>query len=204
MASLRERKKAATRMAIADAASELFEAHGFAHVSVDAVAAAAGVSRQTVFNYFPTKEDLVFDRADEIRELMVGALRSRGSVSVVETMRALSHAFWTRLAALPEDRPQAGFFAIFDSTPSLQAYARELGSRVIAEMAAVLREQLGHDPDDVRPFVLAAALGAAHTSVLEQVTRRVVAGEAPRTFIPEVLAGLDRAYDLLAEGFGAT
>src|ERR1700761_1276987 len=105
MASLRERKKAATRMAIADAASQLFETHGFANVSVDAVAHAAGVSRQTVFNYFPTKEDLVFDRADEIRELMVGALRSRGPVPAVEAMRALSHAFWMRLPGPPPDPP---------------------------------------------------------------------------------------------------
>src|SRR5262249_615740 len=76
--SLRERKKAATRVAIADAAAQLFAEFGYDNVSVERVAREAGVSKQTVFNYFPSKELLVFDRADEVRTIMVAALRDRG------------------------------------------------------------------------------------------------------------------------------
>ena len=58
---LRESKKLHTRQVIADAAMQLFAQRGFDHVTVAEVAEAAAVSEKTVFNYFPTKEDLFFD-----------------------------------------------------------------------------------------------------------------------------------------------
>ena len=63
MAGLRERKKAATRLAIRDAGMRLFDERGFGGTTVDDIADAAGVSRATVFTYFPTKEEIVFGDA---------------------------------------------------------------------------------------------------------------------------------------------
>jgi AcrR family transcriptional regulator len=63
VAGLRERKKAATRALIAACAARLFAVSGFRAVSMAEVALAAEVSEQTVYNHFPTKESLVFDRA---------------------------------------------------------------------------------------------------------------------------------------------
>src|SRR5436853_609935 len=68
---LRERKKRKTRESIANAAARLFTERGFEVVTVAEVARAAEVSEQTVFNYFPTKEDLVFDRDAEVEESLV-------------------------------------------------------------------------------------------------------------------------------------
>jgi len=59
---LRERKKARTRQAIADAAARLFAQRGYEQVAVSDVAREAEVSEQTVYNYFQTKEQLVTDR----------------------------------------------------------------------------------------------------------------------------------------------
>ena len=50
---------------------------GFDHVKVSEIAAIVGVSEKTVYNYFPTKESLLFDRADETIERLAGALRER-------------------------------------------------------------------------------------------------------------------------------
>ncbi|WP_053226444.1 TetR family transcriptional regulator [Solirubrobacter soli] len=74
MTGLRERKKAATRIAIRDAGMRLFAERGFAGTTIDEIAEDAGVSRATVFAYFPTKEEIVFGDAavavDALRELL--------------------------------------------------------------------------------------------------------------------------------------
>src|SRR6185437_12660150 len=63
---LRERRKQETRQAISDIASRMFVERGFDEVTISQVADAAGVAKMTVTNYFPRKEDLVFDLAEEI------------------------------------------------------------------------------------------------------------------------------------------
>src|ERR1700712_5361728 len=71
---LRERKKRETRQHLSDIATGLFYERGFDAVSVAEVADAAGVSKMTVFNYFPRKEDLFFDRGPELAELFSEAI----------------------------------------------------------------------------------------------------------------------------------
>src|SRR3954469_18425844 len=61
-AGLRARKKARTHDVIAEVAISRFLARGFYHVSVTDIAAAAEISKPTLFRYFPTKEDLVLHR----------------------------------------------------------------------------------------------------------------------------------------------
>src|SRR3977135_3245790 len=74
---LRERKKLETRQRISDVATLMFAARGFDDVTVAEIAAAANVSKMTVFNYFPRKEDLLFDRTDEAFALLAGAIKER-------------------------------------------------------------------------------------------------------------------------------
>src|SRR5438034_10151156 len=74
---LRERKKQQTRQQIFDAASRLFEAKGFDRVSVAEIARAADVSEVTVFNYFPTKEDLFYGGMEFFEEQLLDGVRDR-------------------------------------------------------------------------------------------------------------------------------
>src|ERR671929_2130349 len=76
---LRERKKQQTRQLIADTARRLFAERGFEQVTVAEVARAADVSEQTVFNYFPTKEDLVYWRLGSFEEELLATIRERQS-----------------------------------------------------------------------------------------------------------------------------
>ena len=62
---LRQRKKRVMRQLISDTAPAMFLERGFEEVRVAEVAAACDVSEKTVYNYFPTKESLLFDQADE-------------------------------------------------------------------------------------------------------------------------------------------
>src|SRR5512133_2977663 len=73
----RERKKQQTRQLIADAARELFVERGFEEVTVAEIARAADVAETTVFNYFPTKEDLVYWRMESFEAALLGAIRDR-------------------------------------------------------------------------------------------------------------------------------
>lgn len=77
MNNLRERKKAASRQAMSDVATRLFEQRGFDHVTLSEIADAANVSIKTIFNYFGSKEDLFFDAEDQTRENLLTALRDR-------------------------------------------------------------------------------------------------------------------------------
>src|SRR5438093_13713225 len=90
---LREYKKQQTRQAIADTALRLFVEKGFDHVTVAEVAEAAGVSEKTVFNYFPTKEDLFFDRVEERQAALVAAIEDRQpGESILASLRRLQVA----------------------------------------------------------------------------------------------------------------
>ena len=72
---LRERKRRLTRQRISDVATILFGARGFDNVKVSEVADIVGVSEKTVYNYFPTKESMVLDWADEAVESMARVIR---------------------------------------------------------------------------------------------------------------------------------
>src|SRR5262249_60489320 len=74
---LRERKKQRTRALIAETARRLFVERGFEAVSVAEIAREAEVSEATVFNYFPTKEDLVYSRLEAFEEELLAAVRHR-------------------------------------------------------------------------------------------------------------------------------
>ena len=72
---LRERKKLKTREEIAAAAMRLFGERGFDAVTVAEIARAAEVSEKTVFNYFPSKEDLIVHRGQEKTAALIEAIR---------------------------------------------------------------------------------------------------------------------------------
>jgi AcrR family transcriptional regulator len=87
MATLRERKKAATRQAISDVATRLFEASGFEAVSLADIAAAADVSVKTIWNHFGSKEELFFDHEDEVLGVLLATLAQRRDLSPALALR---------------------------------------------------------------------------------------------------------------------
>src|SRR6516165_3088712 len=94
---LRERREQEARQAISDAAMALFAAQGFDEVTISQVADAAGVSKMTVTNYFPRKEDLVFDRAEAIIRGLVDAVAARAPGESL--LAAIRRDYAGRLAA---------------------------------------------------------------------------------------------------------
>jgi AcrR family transcriptional regulator len=122
--TLRERKKAATRSALAAAALQLAVEHGVEHATVEGIAESAGVSVRTFFNYFPTKEAaFVADDLDRGRR------------------------FLAAIAAAPDDAPvwdlvrRAAVETL--GTTDLPSRQRALKEQLIRSSPAVLAEVLG-------------------------------------------------------------
>jgi AcrR family transcriptional regulator len=162
----RTRKRLATRDSISDAATRLFMERGFDQVTVDEIAAAADVGRMTVFNHFPRKEDMFFDREEEGRATLQDALRQREpGVGPIETLRVLAH----RLVA--EQRPfvefsalSQGFIETVDGSETLKARARAIRDELAQLVTVGLTECAGQDTAD--PIAqLAAGLLLATWSV---------------------------------------
>ncbi len=99
---LRQRKKDKTRwLVISQIATRLFIRRGLDRVTIAEVAAAADVSVNTIFNYFPTKEDLLFDREREVVAALANVVRGRPpGESVLEALRhSFRYARWMRRQA---------------------------------------------------------------------------------------------------------
>ncbi|MCX4747639.1 TetR/AcrR family transcriptional regulator [Kitasatospora sp. NBC_01287] len=199
---LRELKKQQTRATLADTAMGLFIEHGFDHVTVAEVARAAGVSVNTVFNYFPTKEDLFFDRQAEVEAHLAEVVRTRpdGSSAAGAVRDGL-------LAALERDEPTLGlsteaktFWQVVADSPALQARGREIAERSEAALAAVLAEETGAAPDDPLPRMLAGAIAGTYRATTAEIRRRVVAGEQTESIRRSVNTATKQAFDLLRSG----
>ncbi|MEV7026254.1 TetR family transcriptional regulator, partial [Kitasatospora sp. NPDC093558] len=120
---LRERKKIQTGIRIFRAAIGLFAERGFDQVSVAEIAAAAEVSKMTVFNYFPTKEDLVMGPMEQHLDEPARVVRDRApGVSAVAALRDHFLAALERLdpaAGLSDDRVVLDVVRLVHNTPAL-------------------------------------------------------------------------------------
>lgn len=146
----RSRKRLATRQGISDVATRLFFERGFDQVTVDEIAAAADVGRMTVFNHFPRKEDMFFDRDEEGRELLRAALRDRdSSVTPIETLRLLAHRLIEAQSPLVTFAPESqGFIETIERSETLKARARAIRDELAQVLTAALTECVGREPDD--------------------------------------------------------
>jgi len=193
---LRERKKLRTRQLISETAVRMFAERGFDAVPVAAVARAAEVSEATVFNYFPTKEDLIYQGMEAFEDELLGAVRDRpAGESIVAAFGRFVLQPRGFLAAPDQDRAR---FLIAVSTmiadsPALQAREREILARYTASLAALI--------DDLRPWVVARALIGTHQSLIAFVRRHLADGSVDHVALAqEVWARGRQALDLLEQG----
>ncbi|VVE70834.1 TetR family transcriptional regulator [Pandoraea anapnoica] len=162
---LRSRKRLATRQGISNAATRLFHEHGFDHVTVDQIAAAADVGRMTVFNYFPRKEDMFFDRDEEGRDALRQAIHERDAgVSPVEALRRLAHRLVAQNSPFVNFSAQSqGFIRTIEGSETLKARARAIRDELADVVAQALAETVDRPTPDVDAQLAAGLLLAAWT-----------------------------------------
>jgi AcrR family transcriptional regulator len=199
---LRERKKRERRKAISDIAMGLFAERGYDAVTVAEIARAADVSEQTVFNYFPAKEDLVFDEDEAMRDRLVEAIRDRppGS-SLVEGFRRIPEAVLDRLAGY-DGVPLVGMATMITASPALQRRAREMMVANAQALSEVIGEALDVPADSPRAWSIAGALLGVQLGMFRFVVDELRAGGERDAVLDAARADVERALDVLARGLG--
>jgi len=204
---LRERKKQQTRQLIADTARRLFAERGFDAVTVVEVARAAEVSEATVFNYFPTKEDLFYNRLEAFEEELLAAIREREpDTSVLAAFRD----FILRQRGVFDIKAAGGDEAateqvltvtrVITDSPALLARERQVFAEYSRSLASLIAEETGAGPDDVMPAAAANALIGVHRSLIDYVRGRALAGARASQISRGVRAQGKQAFALLEDG----
>jgi AcrR family transcriptional regulator len=194
---LRDLKKQRTRTAIADTALRLFMKRGFDHVTVAEVAEAAGVSEKTVFNYFPSKEDLFFDEVDEREAALVAAIRDRRpDESILAALRRSQLAGCGRMCSAGF----AGFARVIEASPALRAKELEVMARFTRTLAETLEDELACEDVDAR--VAASLLVGVHWQFFVIARQRALEGRHGPAATRRLRADLEHAYELLERGLG--
>lgn len=189
---LRERKKQRMYETLSDIAVRLFLEKGFDAVPVAEIAAAAEISKPTLFRYFPTKEDLVFHRIADHEDEAARVVRvGRGA-----PLEALRRNF---LEGVERGDPITGvndhpavraFYELLYGTPALVARLHTHLERSEEALAAALGGDL-----DAR--LAAGQIIAVRRILAQENWRRMSAGGAPAEVRAEALGDAERAFDLL-------
>ncbi len=192
---LRESKKLRTRQEIADRAMQFFAQRGFDHVTVAEVAAAAGVSEKTVYNYFPTKEDLFFDEVPAREAALVAAIRERREgESILAALRGLQVGECPRMCS-----PGFATFArIIEESRALQAKELEVMARFANVLSEAIKTELAVDERDAR--IAAGLLVSVHWQLFRSARKLALAGKQGPAAVRRLRADLERAYQLLENG----
>lgn len=154
--SLRERKKAKTRLAIREHAMALFKDQGYDRTTVEQIAAAAEVSPSTFFRYFPSKEEVVLQ--DDYDALLIAAFHDQKAD--VPPLRALRNAITEVFSSMPESQQaqEAERIRIMSAVPELRARMLAQVSEMIQMLADAVAERVGRESDDFEVRTFAGAL----------------------------------------------
>jgi AcrR family transcriptional regulator len=211
--TLRERKKQRTRTHIAETARRLFAERGFDRVTVAEIAREAEVAPATVFNYFPTKEDLFYSRLEAFEEELLGAIRSRPpGQSVLAAFAAflLGRGGVLAVNAPGNDREATAqiqtITRVITESPALLARERQVFERYARTLADVIADETGAASGDVVCRVVANALLGLHRALIDHVREQALAGVPAARIRRDVRAEAERAVARLERGladFGA-
>lgn len=198
---LRDEKRRRTRRRIAEVATGLFLEHGFAGVTIAEVARTAEVSVNTVYTYFPSKEDLVFYPEEASAQRMVQMVRDRAAGqsaadAVLSALRdELRHG--DRMVGLTQGFGR--FLQMVWAEPTLCVRLDAITKEMVEALADTLARETGAEPGDPLPHLVAAQLGWAQGQLFREIGERTRAGLPPGAVAEAALALLDCVESLLSE-----
>jgi AcrR family transcriptional regulator len=200
---LRERKRRLTRQLISDAATVIFASRGFDNVKVSEIADRVNVSMKTLYNYFPTKESLVLDDADELVARLTAALRDRpAGLPIIETVVAALRAGLDGLTDFDDEFAYfyLRFEALINETPSLRAHWLGILDRFARAAAEEVAHREGGCPTDPVPTAAGWALAGLVQVDSQSRIHHIRAGRRGRELREAIVGDVQRAARLLAAG----
>lgn len=200
---LRERKKRQTYARLSETAIALFLEKGFEKVSVAEIAAAAEVSKPTLFRYFPAKEDLVLhrfaDHEDEAARVVSGAHDAGSPLEALRRHFADGLARRDPVTGLNDDPRVLAFHGLLYGTPSLVARAYAYQGRSEAALAdALARAAPSSGPVAAR--LAAGQIVAVQRVLAEENWRRIAAGESADGVYPDAVVAAELGFGQLRNG----
>jgi AcrR family transcriptional regulator len=204
---LREANKARTRLAISDMATRLIVERGFENVTVAEIAEAARVSVKTVFNYFSSKEELFFDRADDVRDALLDAIRTRPEgTSALEALRLVlterrtpfDRDGWRSLRDPDRYEQFRRFLAAASESPTLRARRLAIAEQWAGDFEELFAVELG---DSREARVLAAMVAALIALRDRELAAAMLARASPRAVERRVRAVVDEGIERLQRAF---
>jgi AcrR family transcriptional regulator len=193
---LRERKKARTRRLIADAAARLFAERGYEHVAVTDVAREAEVAEQTVYNYFPTKEQLVTDREEQVQDRLCDLIRSRPpGISPAAAIRDFILESVEGIRSIPPElwRGELGYLAAI--SPAVHRLALELTDRLAAALAAAISDSAAVQAEIAR--LQGMALASVFQIIISEAGARTREGQHQAQMADELYPVIDNVLSEL-------
>jgi AcrR family transcriptional regulator len=199
---LRERKKQQTRELITQTARRLFAERGFDAVTVAEVARAADVSEGTVFNYFPTKEDLFYGGMATFEAQLVDAVRRRlPGESVLAAFRRFLLDRSAGLAAEETVEVIDRAARLVGASPALQRREREVVAQATDALAALIAEETMAGDHEVEAWTVANALMGVQRGLVARVRAQVLGGRHGPRLAADARSQADRAFARLEAGF---
>ncbi len=202
---LRERKKQQMRALIAETARKLFAQRGFEAVKVSDVAREANVSEATVFNYFPTKEDLFYSGLEAFEEELLSAIRERrpGESILVAFARFVRKPRGLLASRDPREIEHlARISRVIAESPALLAREQRIFADYTSSLAKLIAEETSAKPDAIEPWVVANALLGVHRALVEYSRSQILAGKRNPGLARSVRSQVERALAPLERGLG--
>lgn len=198
---LRERKKRQTRQHISDVATGLFLERSFDAVTIAEVAEAADVSVNTVYNYFPAKEDLFLDRGSGMVDRLSRYVRGRrdGESAADAVLRELREAVENVSSAVGLFEGYGEFMRVVTEAETLRARLWRIQQESLEDLERTLRQEVGAGQGDPLPVLVAGQLSWLQTMLMGCVGREMTAGRKPAEVSREALVLLDEMEELLSE-----
>jgi AcrR family transcriptional regulator len=200
---LRELKKARTRQQIADTAARLFAERGYENVAVSDVAREAEVSEQTVYNHFPTKEQLVTDREQQVQERLCELIRSRPSaVNPAAAIRDFVLGTVSGMGTIPAEIWRGEIGSLAAISPMVHRLLLELIDRLAGALASTIRDTSPVSPEVAR--LQGIAIASVFEIVISDAGRRTRDGQSPAEAAEELYPVVVNLLDELDGWFSST